>query len=407
MSGMKDGSGQEFSINLGLPKTNNATSFLRNGSSPFSPLAHPHWGAKSENGQLGYVHDPQWHRTHPRPFRIDSKEEYDSVCARPGQGCEGPEGYQGLSQIEIAFSQNGTSMQQHNSLEQRPIRVFCAVYTFHKRVESTNAILETWGKRCDGLLFASTVSNVTTMHVHMPHQSRFEGAYKGMWQKVRAILSYLYDNFLKDHDYDYYHLCGDDTFLIIENLKAFLVSPSVTRHEQEENKPLFSGFWMHSPHWKENKKYPDDFYYLGGGSGYTLGRSALQQFVEKAIPICRPNKEAPQEDLLVSWCFKDILNVSGFDTRDASGAHRYHQLPVDRYMLFPHKKKFGISTFLFKSAMEFMQKEHGFPLLWGSDYLSNSSISFHMLKSPFDLKRYEVLLYGDGEAQKACNYFQP
>lgn len=309
-------------------------------------LKHPHWGAQTPNGTRGYVHNPYHHLANPLAFSISSHAEHEAVCPSPGQGVEGPEGAVGMQKIQIASP----------SAVSRGPRIFCAIYTFDQRVNNTQAIRETWGKRCDGLLFASTVTNETTLHVHIPHQSRFEGYYKGMWQKVRAIIAYLGDYF--SDDFDYFHICGDDTFVLVDNLRAFL-------NDKNPEKPLFFGFWMHSPDWKQNHKYPEDFYYMGGGSGYTISRAALRQFVQHAIPVCQPEKEAPQEDVLVSWCFRSVLNVTGVDTRDETGAHRYHQLPVNRYMLFPEKKKFGMSTFLFRKALEFMQEYHGFPIVYG------------------------------------------
>lgn len=44
---------------------------------------------------------------------------------------------------------------------------------------------------------------------------------KNMWQKVRSTLAYIYGNYLKD--YDYLHVCGDDTYVVVENLHSSLV----------------------------------------------------------------------------------------------------------------------------------------------------------------------------------------
>ena len=84
----------------------------------------------------------------------------------------------------------------------------CAVYTYEGAVNQTNVIWETWGKRCDGILFASSISNLTTGHMHMPNYSPREHEYKGIYQKVRTIMAYLYDHFLED--YDFFHILGDD-----------------------------------------------------------------------------------------------------------------------------------------------------------------------------------------------------
>jgi hypothetical protein len=42
----------------------------------------------------------------------------------------------------------------------------------------------------------------------MPHASRFEGAYRGLWQRTRSILGYLYMYYMEDSDY--FRISGED-----------------------------------------------------------------------------------------------------------------------------------------------------------------------------------------------------
>ena len=45
-------------------------------------------------------------------------------------------------------------------------------------------------------------------------------AYANMWRKVRSMWAYAYDHYLED--YDYFHISGDDSFVVVDNMKAFL-----------------------------------------------------------------------------------------------------------------------------------------------------------------------------------------
>ena len=74
-------------------------------------------------------------------------------------------------------------------------------------------------------------SNIETGHIHLPSNSKRGFSYGGMIQSTRTILAYLYDNFLDE--YEYFHLCGDDVYMIVENLKEFLASDKVKQWGKE------------------------------------------------------------------------------------------------------------------------------------------------------------------------------
>ena len=62
--------------------------------------------------------------------------------------------------------------------------------------------------------------------------------YKGMIQRTRAILAYLYDYFLDDFDFFHIHVCGDDVYMIVENMKEFLASEEVKHWENASERYL-------------------------------------------------------------------------------------------------------------------------------------------------------------------------
>jgi glycoprotein-N-acetylgalactosamine 3-beta-galactosyltransferase len=224
--------------------------------------------------------------------------------------------------------------------------------------------------------------------MHLPSNSRHGFGYKGMVQRTRAILAYLYDNFLED--YDFFHISGDDVFLIVENLKEFLASDKVKEWDQIPDQFLFAGFWNHFG------KMPEGYFFLGGGSGYTLSKKALKAFVEGPLQTCKTGQEGSAEDVYFTDCARE-LNTKFIDTRDEFGAHRYNQIPVQRHATFPGTR-WGFSMFMVRQAILHMERNFSFPFVEGVASISNSSVTFHK-HSAEELRRYEVLLYKDRDAE--------
>jgi len=77
-------------------------------------------------------------------------------------------------------------------------------------------IKETWGKRCDVLVFVSTKSDPTLPTVKVCDiEDRSH-----LWCKTKEGLRYAYSYFL-DHA-DWFLKADDDTYVIVDNLKYFL-----------------------------------------------------------------------------------------------------------------------------------------------------------------------------------------
>jgi glycoprotein-N-acetylgalactosamine 3-beta-galactosyltransferase len=96
--------------------------------------------------------------------------------------------------------------------------------------------------------------------------------------------SYIYDNYYEK--YDWFHIGGDDLFLIIENLRFYL--------ESEEIKTAANG-GEYLPDGTETAQTPlllgRRFAYMGdlndifdsGGSGYTMNKAALKLLVTEGF----------------------------------------------------------------------------------------------------------------------------
>jgi hypothetical protein len=256
------------------------------------------------------------------------------------------------------------------------IKLFCAVYTYPGGINMIQAVIETWGRRCDGFMAASTYTDGSRGIVHIPHGGNYFGQYNGIWQKVRSMMTYIYTHY--GEDYDYFHFNGDDTFLIVENLKAFL----------QETRPRYAGRWM-MPGWKPDisKSYPD-FYYLLGGPGYTLSRSTLRLLVEEVLPVCENATDNSAEDFFVGSCLWQA-GIRGAADWDSSGAHRYHPGGVEYY-----RQKFFNNRFWIQ-AQKRLARFHNVPTVPSTveRIVSNTSVSFHLIDTPAKIRRMEKLLY--------------
>jgi len=174
---------------------------------------------------------------------------------------------------------------------------------------------------------------------------------------------------------------------------------------QSEDHYLFGGFifsWSRMPLLQ---------HYMGGGSGYTLSAKALKRYVEGPLQFCNTEAEDEKEDVYISNCFHKHLSSDWLDSRDASGAHRYHQLAVDVQ---------ATASFV-KNTKDFMQKvmrvamdrySERFPgtpkMLVGSPNMrvSTSSVAFHKHTDPDYIRRYERILYGNtSELNEQCKKF--
>eukprot|EP00592_Proboscia_alata_P020812 CAMPEP_0194408652 /NCGR_PEP_ID=MMETSP0176-20130528/6445_1 /TAXON_ID=216777 /ORGANISM="Proboscia alata, Strain PI-D3" /LENGTH=451 /DNA_ID=CAMNT_0039208793 /DNA_START=84 /DNA_END=1437 /DNA_ORIENTATION=- len=184
-----------------------------------------------------------------------------------------------------------------------PPKVFCGLYTYHKRRYLQEAVVETWAWRCDGFLAFSDETDPTLGAVDLPHQG--DEGYSNMWQKNPQHLDFIYINYADQ--YDYFHVSGDDVLMIVENLRNYLWSID----DENGTKPLYIG---------GRADLGRNTVTCGGGAGYTMNKVTLEWLVKG--PFSKPDKrKASSEDRFMG----QILNsfVDCYDTWDANGAKRY------------------------------------------------------------------------------------
>lgn len=139
---------------------------------------------------------------------------------------------------------------------------------------------------------------------------------------------------------------------------------------------MIAGFWMHWGAMKEG------YFYLGGGggSGYTLSKKALKAFVEGPLQTCNVKYNSSEQDVWFTKCARILTKNNFIYTRDASGAHRYHQMPVQLHATHP-KIKFDnyekdYIAYLVNESLHYLRSNFMKPLVYMGDYISKSSIAF-------------------------------
>lgn len=322
-------------------------------------------GALDGKGYPGYIHDATFVRRNPPPFTFHPPGDERSVCATTGgEGDEGFYGYQGLQKIRIAATHQNK-------------RVLCMIYTHSNAHDRLKSIAETWGSRCDGFIGASNATDPTIGAVNLLHEG--PETYDNMWMKVVSMWRYAYDYYL--NDYDYFHIGGDDHYVIVENLR-YAVSVGSWKGPWDEATPLYLGGSL---------VVRDKRRYCNGGSGYTLNRVALKLFVEELLhkPVCMPHWQASYEDRMVASCFRSV-GIQCMDTNDEKNETRYHTWHADQHAAW----KVGKPGQNWKKLVSI----HGIAWKEGLGQISESSVSFHLKDSNSKsmdkgMRRYHALLY--------------
>lgn len=347
---------------------------------------HPHAGARDQNGAPGY-------KANVRALanRLDDAVPpgivSDCILQRNGtigecvdELCDSMETRKWISGQQESKAQWEYFRQKlkpnHSDKPDRP-KILCLVYTHgsSKARGKLSAIVDTWGRHCDGFLAASTETDPTLGAVDIPHQGKED--YHNMWQKVRSMLAYAADYYLDE--FDCFHNCGDDTFVVIENLQETCRRSMIASQDH----PFYAGSW--NP-WNDFQRV-----FAGGGPGYTLNKVALRALVD-SFPDCLAEAKSSTEDVYVGECF-GRLNITVNDTLDELGEQRYLDGGFATIQPIYDASTPKNRTLPWRQNIHRWRKEVlGWKMGDGIDAASSSAVAFHRFGGN-DLRRYYAMVY--------------
>ncbi|CAM9666863.1 unnamed protein product [Ectocarpus sp. 12 AP-2014] len=262
-------------------------------------------------------------------------------------------------------------------------RVFCGIYT-HQNNHATKAIKETWASHCDGFVAFSDAADLDLQTFQIKHEGPEE--YANMWQKSRAIWKYI--NFHYKGDFDWFVLGGDDLFIIVENLRKYLLSEEVKRAagglENGGTTPVYLG--------RRLRGFGDDNrIYNNGGASYVLNQASVGLLADHLDDDdCQPHTKKPWEDVLIGSCLKKN-GVEPLDTRDNLGRERFHPFTPGAHFGYrkPAKLENRRVSGCKVGAWYLIQ---AIDLKFGRECCSDDSISFHYVDEQL-MRRLHDLLY--------------
>lgn len=228
----------------------------------------------------------------------------------------------------------------------KKVRILCWIMTSPATLESRAVhVRNTWGKRCDVLLFASDTENKEFPTIAVETETGREH----LTSRTMKTFDYVHAHHVDDADW--FMKADDDTYVIVENLRYFL-------SKEDPSQPLYFGHHFAPAGFK--KFLPNG--YQSGGAGYIVSKQALKLFATRNESLCA--KDGGPEDLKFGECMHKLQVTLG-DSRDALNRTRFHCLPLGSFV-------------------------HGHFPQWLRDY-DRHGIS--AVSRPFDLKSWLELSY--------------
>ncbi|CAF1086839.1 unnamed protein product [Adineta steineri] len=236
------------------------------------------------------------------------------------------------------------------------VRVCCFILTTPKNfLTRAKAVNDTWAPRCDHYYFVTEyIQNMMTLDQInftqqipiVPIQDILPG-YTHLTQKSTLALLFAYKNHIDNCDW--FVKADDDTYLIVENLKAFL-------NEQNTSEPVTFGY---------NYKVIVSKGYHSGGASYVLSRESLRRFYQAhRDPKSKCRKDGGAEDVEIAKCLRSKGVYPG-KSLDKQNRELFHPLP---YINHFHG-----------SVPYWLEKNAETPLQHYYNCCSDQTISFHYI----------------------------
>ncbi|ESO96735.1 hypothetical protein LOTGIDRAFT_143711 [Lottia gigantea] len=236
------------------------------------------------------------------------------------------------------------------------VRVLCWVMTSPKTLEKkARNVKNTWGKRCNHLLFFSSVDNKTFPSIGLGVP---EGREHLTGKTMRAF-RHIYENYYDKADW--FMKADDDTYVIVENLRYFLSG-------QNTSDPVYFGHRF--------KVIVKQGYY-SGGAGYVLSKEALRRFGLYGNDSKKCRQDGGAEDAEMGNCLYK-LGVKTGNSLDVMNRTRFHC--------------FNPETHLFGGFPNWYLKYDNDGAKHGTENISDYAISFHYI-SPEKMYSLEFYIY--------------
>ncbi|CAF3721413.1 unnamed protein product [Adineta steineri] len=248
-------------------------------------------------------------------------------------------------------------------------RVLCLIVTapkyFLDRVKAVNA---TWGPRCNRYFFITEYipQNMTLQQINFAQQipiapiQNITPGYDHLTQKTTLAFLFAYEKYF--NDFDWFVKADDDTYLIVENLKAFL-------SQKNPSEPVTFGY-------NYKVHVPKGFH--AGGASYALSRESLRRFNEAhKDPNSTCLKDGGGEDVEIARCLrtKDVYPGQSLDKQNRELFHPFKYIEH------------------FYGNFKVWLKEYAEnPLQTGDNCCGDKTISFHYV-DPDQIYLMDFLLY--------------
>lgn len=253
------------------------------------------------------------------------------------------------------------------------VRILCWIMTSPKSHWKAGIVRDTWGRRCNILVFISSQEDpvLPSVKVNLTADNR-----NTLWGKTKEAFKYVYKHYRDQADW--FVKADDDTYMVIENLRYML-------NGYQPSEPIWFGCKF--------KVIVKPNGYMSGGAGYVLSREALERFVGfalqkkplqpgKIVAPCKVDNDGGAEDAEIGRCLQGVDVIAG-DSRDE----------YNRYTMFPFTPGTHLSIMGDRAAPAWYWKNIFYPTKNGMpDCCSKKAISFHYV-GPDMMRWLEFVLY--------------
>uniref|UniRef100_A0AC35UBT7 N-acetylgalactosaminide beta-1,3-galactosyltransferase n=1 Tax=Rhabditophanes sp. KR3021 TaxID=114890 RepID=A0AC35UBT7_9BILA len=215
-------------------------------------------------------------------------------------------------------------------------------------------------------------------------QTVYKDDYFLSMQKMKNGFKYVYRKY--GDQYDWYIKFDDDTYIVMENLRAFLLN-------KNSSKPQIHGFQL------QNKNETEKESWVQGGSGFVMSNSAMKLLTEVGLDdpkYCRQDENVP-EDIEIVYCLRR-LNVTFGIGVDKHNKPHFSPFPAGEFA-YPGDGNTRVSWL----------KEHSNYIL-NSDPISSLPIAFHYVSGSatyaMEYLLYKVNVMGRQSMLAHINYSQ-